>query len=116
MKCARIYRASNVRLKEIAEERGMTMEPVAGHLIRLKKENPDFNFKPITNPIKLICDKVEIAYNNATKGEPICTKKFYDALIWEVTYDDISWHWLFCVVKRQFRISLILTHANFFTA
>lgn len=83
------YMRQAMSIKEIAEERGMTTGTIAGHLIRLKKENPDFNFSQY-KPKKSICDKVEIAYKMQPKGEPISTKNIYDALEGKVTYDDIK--------------------------
>lgn len=83
------YMRQAMSLKEIAHERGMTTGTVAGHLIRLKKENPDFNFSQY-KPKKTICDKVEIAYKMQPKGEPISTKKLYEMLEGKVTYDDIK--------------------------
>lgn len=83
------YMKQQMSLKDIAKERGMTVGTICGHLIKVKAENPDFNFS-MYKPKKSICDKVEIAYKMLPKGAPISTKKLYEDLGGKISYEDIK--------------------------
>lgn len=78
-----------VSLKEIGEARGLTTGTIAGHLIKIIKDNPneDLNFyKPKNATLK----KVKAVYDEQPKSAPISLNAIYGKLGGAVSYDDIK--------------------------
>lgn len=78
-----------VSLKEIAETRGLTTGTIAGHLIKIIKDNPneDLNFY---KPKNVILKKVKAVYDDQPKSAPISLNAIYSKLGGTVSYDDIK--------------------------
>jgi len=78
-----------VSLKEIAEARGLTTGTVAGHLIKIIKDNPneDLNYY---KPKNAILKKVKATYDEQPKSTPISLNAIYGKLGGKVSYDDIK--------------------------
>ena len=78
-----------VSLKEIAEARGLTTGTIAGHLIKIIKDNPkeDLNYY---KPKAALLKKVKAAYDEQPKGAPVSLNAIYGKLGGKVSYDDIK--------------------------
>jgi uncharacterized protein YpbB len=83
------YIKKDMSLAEIAKERGITEGTVSGHLIKIRKDNPDLNLDQY-KPKDAIISSVRKIYDKQKKGEPISTKTIYDALKGKVSYNDIK--------------------------
>ncbi|MGB0886809.1 MAG: AAA family ATPase [Vicingaceae bacterium] len=79
----------NVPLKEIAEARGLTVGTIAGHLIKIVKDNPDVNLN-FYKPKAAVLKKVKAAYDEQPKSAPISLNAIYTKLGGKVSYDDIK--------------------------
>ena len=84
-----IHLKQKASLKEIAEARGLTTGTVAGHLIKIIKDNPneDLNYY---KPKNSILKKVKTAYDEQPKSAPISLNAIYGKLGGKVSYDDIK--------------------------
>lgn len=76
-------------LAEIAKARGMTKGTIAGHLIKLKKENPTVNFSQY-KPKKIVMTAVEAVYKQYKVDDVYQLKGIHQALEGRVSYDDIK--------------------------
>jgi ATP-dependent exoDNAse (exonuclease V) alpha subunit len=78
-----------VSLKEIGEARGLTTGTIAGHLIKIIKDNPkeDLNYY---KPKNSILKKVKAVYDEQPKSAPISLNAIYGKLGGSVSYDDIK--------------------------
>lgn len=76
-------------LKEIADTRGLSVGTIAGHLIKIRKDNPneDLNYY---KPKKSVMDKVQKAYDKQPKGTDVSLNAIYGDLGGKVSYDDIK--------------------------
>jgi len=83
------YMKQNMPLEKIAEERGMVVGTVAGHLIKIKKDYPEANLS-IYKPKSAIVKLVEKEYKKVPKGENVSMKVIYDQLQGKVSYMDIK--------------------------
>tara|TARA_B100000809_G_scaffold243810_1_gene269171 strand:- start:2405 stop:4081 length:1677 start_codon:yes stop_codon:yes gene_type:complete len=84
-----IHLKQSVSLKEIAETRGLSVGTIAGHLIKIRKDNPDENLN-FYKPKAAILKKVKSAYDEQPKSAPISLNAIYGKLVGSVTYDDIK--------------------------
>ncbi len=84
-----IHLKQKASLKEIAEARGLTTGTVAGHLIKIIKDNPneDLNYY---KPKNSILKKVKAVYDEQPKSAPISLNAIYGKLGGKVSYDDIK--------------------------
>lgn len=76
-------------LEAIAKARGMTKGTIAGHLIKLKKDNPEVNFSQY-KPKKIVMDAVEGVYQKYKVDDGYQLKGIHQALGGRVSYDDIK--------------------------
>ncbi|MGB0887819.1 MAG: AAA family ATPase [Vicingaceae bacterium] len=84
-----IHLKQKASLKEIAEARGLTTGTVAGHLIKIIKDNPDIDLN-YYKPKNSILKKVKAAYDEQPKSAPISLNAIYGKLGGKVSYDDIK--------------------------
>jgi len=82
------YLKKETPLKKIAEERGLSTGTIAGHLIRLKKDNPDEDLD-FYRPDEKLIEKVAAAFKKQNEGPP-SQKYIFEALSRKVSYDDIK--------------------------
>ena len=82
------YLKKETPLKKIAEERGLSTGTIAGHLIRLKKDNPDEDLD-FYRPDEKLIEKVAAAFKKQNEGPP-SQKYIFEALSRKVSYDDIN--------------------------
>jgi len=83
------YMQQNMSLEKIAEERGMSVDTIAGHLIKIKKDHPGANLSQY-KPKKQIVTQVESAYQRLPKGEAVSLKTIYEKLGGKVSYRNIK--------------------------
>jgi len=83
------YMKQSMSLEKIADERGMSVNTIAGHLIKIKKDHPEANLS-LYKPKKSIVDKVEIAYKSLPKSNATSLKLIYESLNSKVSYMDIK--------------------------
>lgn len=83
------YLKQRLPLEKIAEERGMAVGTIAGHLIKIKKDHPDANLSRY-KPKKAVITLVENAYKRQAKGEAVSLKKIYEDNKGKVSYLDIK--------------------------
>ena len=83
------YLKQKMPLKEIAENRGMNLGTITGHLIKICKDHPkeDLSFYA---PDKTLIKRVKKAYDLQPKTKPISLKAIYNALDEKVSYEDIK--------------------------
>jgi len=77
-------------IKDIAEERGMTVGTIAGHLIKIRKDHPkeDLSFY---QPKKAMMKKVKKIHDSLTPGENgVSLTAIFKALDGDVSYDEIK--------------------------
>jgi ATP-dependent exoDNAse (exonuclease V) alpha subunit len=78
-----------IKIDEIAELRGLSEATIAGHFIKIRKDNPDLDLH-FYRPKKALIDKVRKAYLKQNSSEAISTKAIYDELKQSVSYNDIK--------------------------
>lgn len=83
------YLKQKKSLERIADDRGLNVDTILNHLIKICKDYPkeDLSFY---KPKGTILTKVEKAYLNQPKGKPISLKKIYDDLEEKVDYNNIK--------------------------
>ena len=84
-----IHLKQSVPLKDIAEIRGLSVGTIAGHLIKIRKDNPDENLS-FYKPKAAIIKQVKAAYNQQSKGSTISLNAIYSKLAGKVSYNDIK--------------------------
>lgn len=84
-----IHLKQKVSLKEIGEARGLTTGTIAGHLIKIIKDNPDEDLN-YYKPKNSILKKVKAVYDEQPKSAPISLNAIYGKLGGKVSYDDIK--------------------------
>lgn len=82
------YLKKEIPLEKIAEERGLSTGTIAGHLIRLKKDNPDEDLD-FYRPDEKLLEKVTAAFKKQKEGTP-SQKYIFEALGRKISYDDIK--------------------------
>jgi len=78
-----------VSLKEIGEARDLTTGTIAGHLIKIIKDNPNEDLS-FYKPKNSILKKVKSVYDDQPKSAPISLNAIYGKLSGSVSYDDIK--------------------------
>lgn len=76
-------------VKEVADLRGLTEATIAGHFIKIRKDNPDVDlhyYRPKTSVI----NKVRKVYLMQDNSSPISIKKIYEDLNKSVSYNNIK--------------------------
>lgn len=84
-----IHLKQSVSLKEIAEARGLSVGTIAGHLIKIIKDNPTENLN-FYKPKAAVLKKVKAVYDQQPKSTPISLNAIYGKLSGTVSYDDIK--------------------------
>lgn len=84
-----IHLKQSVSLKEIAEARGLSVGTIAGHLIKIVKDNPTENLN-FYKPKAAVLKKVKAVYDEQPKSAPISLNAIYGKLGGAVSYDDIK--------------------------
>lgn len=84
-----IHLKQSVSLKEIAEARGLSVGTIAGHLIKIVKDNPTENLN-FYKPKAAVLKKVKAVYDEQPKSAPISLNAIYGKLGGAVSYDEIK--------------------------
>ncbi len=83
------YLKQKKSLDRIAEERGLSVGTISGHLIKICKDYPNEDLS-FYKPKPALLHKVENAYKQQPKGKPISLKAIFEILNGKVDYDDIK--------------------------
>ncbi len=83
------YLKQKLPLEKIAEERGMAVGTIAGHLIKIKKDHPDANLSRY-KPKKSVITIVEKLYKKQAKGEAVSLKEIYEGANGKISYLEIK--------------------------
>lgn len=76
-------------LKEVADLRGLTVATIAGHFIKIRKDNPEVDLH-YYRPKSSLIEKVRKVYVMQDNSNPISIKKVHDELGKSVSYNDIK--------------------------
>lgn len=89
------YIDRGMQLSEIAEERGMTLGTIMGHLIRIKETFPETNLEPF-RPDEATMNSVEIAYralmmrNEVKEDGSVSQKAMFEQMNGKIDYNTIK--------------------------
>jgi ATP-dependent exoDNAse (exonuclease V) alpha subunit len=78
-----------MKIKEIAELRGLTEATIAGHFIKIRKDNPDVDLH-YYRPKNALINKVQGAYKKQKNSSQVSIKAIYEELNRSVSYNDIK--------------------------
>jgi hypothetical protein len=83
------YLKQKINIQEIAELRGLSTGTIAGHFIKIRKDNPEVDLH-FYKPKKALIEKVRKVYELQDKSTKVSLNRVYEGLGKSVTYNDIS--------------------------